>query len=392
MHRLFGVTQPYEWGTTDEIPKLLGVEATGEPCAEYWLGAHPRGDARITGDQTLSALVSADPSVLGQACVETFGERLPFLFKVLSAAKPLSLQVHPDREQAEEGYARETLMGIPLDAPHRNYRDDWPKPELLVALTPFHALVGFREPQMTASLFEAMGVDGELSSVIGPLRERTAVAGAQEVFLDVLSLGERRHLVDVVLAEAVRNLDAPGELGRFARTAVEIDEHFPGDPSILAALMLNHVRLEPGEAISLRPGMMHAHLRGTGVELMANSDNILRGGLTRKHIDVDELLKVVDFTATPIDVALPQGSDGVYVYPSAAPEFELWMVEPIDEHPLPLPRPDAGRICFVSQGSFELATDHEQAALAQGEALFIPAHEAISVTGSGKMFVATSGA
>ncbi len=392
MLRLSGVTQPYDWGTTDEIPRLLGVESTGEPCAEYWLGAHPRGDARINGEGTLSGLVANDPSVLGEACTDTFGERLPFLFKVLSAAKPLSLQVHPTRAQAEEGYARETLMGIPLDAPHRNYRDDWPKPELLVALTPFDALVGFRDPQMTASLFEALGVDGELSSVIGPLRERTAVAAAQEVFLDVLSLGERRHLVDLVLAAAVRNLDAPEELGRFAQTAVEIDEHFPGDPSILAALLLNRVRLEPGEAIAMRPGTMHAHLRGTGVELMANSDNVLRGGLTRKHIDVDELLRVVDFTASSSETLLPQGSDGVYVYPSTAQEFELWMLEPVADHPLDLPRSDAGRICFVTRGSFELATDHEVSTLEKGEALFVPAHEPITVTGSGKMFMATSGA
>lgn len=392
MHRLSGVTQAYEWGTTDEIPRLLGLEATGEPCAEYWLGAHPRGDARLDGEATLSQLVATDPTVLGEACADTFGQRLPFLFKVLSAAKPLSLQVHPNRKQAQDGYARETLMGIPLDAPHRNYRDDWPKPELLVAITPFDALVGFRDPQATASLFEALGVDGELASVIGPLRERTAVAAVQEVFLDVLSLGERRHLVDVVLAEAVRNLDAPGELGRFTRTAVEIDEHFPGDPSILAALMLNRVRLEPGEAISTRPGVMHAHLRGTGVEVMANSDNVLRGGLTRKHIDVDELLKVVDFTASSSEVLLPQGGDGVYVYPTSAPEFELWMLEPIDEHPLGLPRGDAGRICFVASGSFELATDDEVVALTQGESLFVPAHEAISATGRGRMFVAASGA
>ena len=320
MHRLSGVTQAYEWGTTDEIPRLLGLEATGEPCAEYWLGAHPRGDARINGEGTLSGLVANDPSVLGEACTDTFGERLPFLFKVLSAAKPLSLQVHPTRAQAEEGYARETLMGIPLDAPHRNYRDDWPKPELLVALTPFDALVGFRDPQMTASLFEALGVDGELSSVIGPLRERTAVAAAQEVFLDVLSLGERRHLVDVVLAEAVRNLDAPGELGRFTRTAVEIDEHFPGDPSILAALMLNRVRLEPGEAISTRPGVMHAHLRGTGVEVMANSDNVLRGGLTGKHVDTEELLRVLRFDASDTEIL---SADARGLYPSGCDEFAL---------------------------------------------------------------------
>lgn len=391
MHRLQGVAQPYAWGTTDDIPRILGLEPTGQPIAEYWLGAHEMGDSQLADGRRLSELITHSPELLGHATRETFDGRLPFLMKLLSARTPLSLQVHPTREQAEQGYARESLKGIATDAAERNYKDPWPKPELMVALGPVDALVGFRDPQKTAGLFEALGVDQELASVIGPLRDRTTTPALQEVFLDVLSLGERRHLVDVVLAAAVHHLNAPAELGLFARTAVEIDEHFPGDPSILAALMLNRVTLEPGEAISLDAGLMHAYLRGTGVEVMANSDNTLRGGLTKKHIDVDELLRIVRFEPSSTDVILPRGHDGLYMFPTSFLEFELWLFQPVDGHIVDLPRVDAGRICLVTSGAFELESDTETLTLSTGQAVFIPADEAVSAGGQGQLFIATSG-
>lgn len=391
MHRLTGVAQAYEWGTNDEIPRILGIAPSDEPVAEYWLGAHERGDAKLDEGETLSQLITTTPDVLGGATLETFGGRLPFMVKLLSARTPLSLQVHPTRTQAEQGYARESLIGIPTSATHRNYRDDWPKPELLVALTPFDALVGFRDPQQTAGLFEALGVDQELASVIGPLRERAATPALQQVFLDVLSLGERRHLVDVVLAAAVRHLHAPGEIGVFARTAVDIDEHFPGDPSILAALMLNRYQLEPGEAVALDAGIMHSYLRGTGVEVMANSDNVLRGGLTTKHIDVDELLRIVKFEPTENAVLLPSGSDGLYMFPTAFLEFEVWMLQPVDSYSVDLPRSDSGRTCLVTNGSFRLESDGQDVTLERGQAIFVAADEAVTATGQGQMFIATSG-
>lgn len=257
--------------------------------------------------------------------------------KLLSAGSPLSLQAHPSRTQAELGYAQESLYGIPLSAAERSFKDDWPKPEVIIALEPFEGLMGFRHPVASAGLFEALGLGEALSSVIGPLRERTTTPALQEVFLDVLSLGERRHLVDEVLAAAVRHLDAPEEIGLFARTAVELDEHFPGDPSILAALLLNRFKLQPGEALTLGAGIMHAYLKGTGVEVMANSDNVLRGGLTKKHIDVDALLQVVRFEPSEVNVLLPEGSDGVYCYPTTVSEFEVWLISPTGPGGVDLP-------------------------------------------------------
>ncbi len=391
MLELIGVRQRYPWGTKDAIPALLGRATDGQPWAEQWFGAHPLGDSPTPGGSTLSEHLAQDPDRLGKVSLMTFGRRLPFLVKVLSAASPLSLQAHPTRQQAREGHARESLLGIPLNAPERSFKDDWPKPETIVALTSFEALVGFRDPLVTAQLFEALGVGDALASVIGPLRDRTGSPALQEVFLDVLSLDDRRHLVDEVLGAAVNHLDAPGELGVFARTAVEIDEFFPSDPGILAALLLNRFSLEPGQALALSPGVMHSYLRGTCIEVMANSDNVLRGGLTGKHIDVDALLHVVDFTPGPSDVLLPSGSDGTYIYPTSFEEFELWLLQPTDGDTLQVPREDSGRICLVASGSFELTGDSDPIVLTAGHAVFVAAEEVVVARGEGRLFVAATG-
>ena len=391
MLELIGVRQSYPWGTKDAIPSLIGQAPDAKPWAEQWYGAHPLGDSPTPDGATLSEHLAQQQDQLGKAALMTFGRRLPFLMKILSAASPLSLQAHPTRQQAREGHARESLLGVPLGAPERSFKDDWPKPETIVALTSFEALVGFRDPVRTAQLFEDLGVGDALASVIGPLRDRDGSPALQEVFLDVLSLDDRRHLVDEVLGAAVNHLDAPGELGLFARTAVEIDEYFPSDPGILAALLLNRFSLEPGQALALAPGVMHSYLRGCCIEVMANSDNVLRGGLTAKHIDVDALLHVVSFAPTPAEVLLPSGSDGTYIYPTSFEEFELWLLQPTDGSPLQVPRSDSGRICLVASGSFELSGDGDPVVLKPGKAVFIGAEEAIVARGEGHLFVAATG-
>jgi len=391
MLELIGVRQSYPWGTKDAIPSLIGQAPDAKPWAEQWYGAHPLGDSPTPDGATLSEHLAQQQDQLGKAALMTFGRRLPFLMKILSAASPLSLQAHPTRQQAREGHARESLLGVPLGAPERSFKDDWPKPETIVALTSFEALVGFRDPVRTAQLFEDLGVGDALASVIGPLRDRDGSPALQEVFLDVLSLDDRRHLVDEVLGAAVNHLDAPGELGLFARTAVEIDEYFPSDPGILAALLLNRFSLEPGQALALAPGVMHSYLRGCCIEVMANSDNVLRGGLTAKHIDVDALLHVVDFTPGPSDVLLPSGSDGTYIYPTSFEEFELWLLQPTDGDTLQVPREDSGRICLVASGSFELTGDSDPIVLTAGHAVFVAAEEVVVAQGEGRLFVAATG-
>ncbi|GAA4889839.1 mannose-6-phosphate isomerase, class I [Tessaracoccus lubricantis] len=393
MRRLKGHVQHFAWGSRTAIPAILRREPDDRPWAEYWLGTHPGGHAFFDDGTALATHIQEEPHVVGVAARAAFGDRLPYLMKILAASSPLSIQAHPSREQAEAGYARESLMGLPPSDPIRSYKDDWPKPEAIVALTPFEGLLGFRDPHETAGLFEALGVADELASVIGPLRDRAASPALQEVFLDVLSLDDRRHLVDVVLAAAVNLLEAPGAVGEFARTAVELDEHFPGDPGILAALLMNRFTLQPGEAVALEPGVMHAYLRGVGVEIMASSDNVMRGGLTQKHIDVDGLLQVVHFRPITPRVLVAEGSDGIYVYPTSFPEFELWLVAPVDDGYLNVPRTDCGRILLVTEGEFVLQGDQGcEMSLASGDSAFLAADEHVNVRGEGKMFVAASGA
>jgi mannose-6-phosphate isomerase len=394
MQLLHGTFQHYAWGTTDAIPELLGQPADGRPVAEYWLGAHPLAPSMVDGVR-LNDLVAASPDVIGEASRAGFGDRFPYLVKILSARHALSLQAHPSREQAEEGFAKENAAGLAADAPERTYRDDWPKPELLIALNEFHGLAGFRDPKRTAALFGGLGVADELASVIGPLTERKGSAALAEVFLDVLSLkGERARLSEVVCAAAMRRKDAPGELGEFSRTILELDEVFPTDPSIIAAALMNRVTLKPGESLYVPAGQMHAYLSGTGVEVMANSDNVIRGGLTSKHVDVGELVRVVDFEpSVPKPIHAVAVRDGVEKYPTPCDEFDVWRLTPGAGHgPVKLPGAKSARILLLTDGEAELSVGPDRLRLVRGEAAFLPATDsAATISGDAVAFMTASG-
>jgi len=392
MHLLQGTIQRYAWGTPDAIPALLGREPDGGPNAEYWLGAHPQSPATAEGT-TLDAMIAADPDLLGDGVRSSFGDVLPFLMKVLSARHALSIQAHPSRQQAEEGFARENAAGIPLTAAERVYSDSWPKPEILIALDLFDTLSGFRDPVQTATLLSALGVAGELGSLMTPLTERKGAAALAQVFLEVLSLeGERAHVIDVVSAAALRHSSEPGPVGDFARTAVELDAVFPGDRGILAALLMNRVTLRPGEALYVPAGQMHAHLRGTGVEVMASSDNVIRGGLTPKHVDVRELVAVVDFEPRVPEVLQPVSEGpGVARYPTACPEFDVWRVTGTDT-PVVLPGAGSARILFVVDGEVTVDGTGGRRRLGRGEAVFLGAGETdVQAAGEGTAFLSASG-
>jgi len=394
MHRLSGAARRYAWGTTDAIPAILGIEPDDEPYAEYWLGAHDVAPAH-TPEDALDHYLAQHPETLGTRSLETFGPQLPFLVKLLSARHPLSLQAHPSREQAAEGFRRENEAGIAMTSPERVYTDAWPKPEILIALEPFESLNGFRDPRETAELFSGLGIATELASVIGPLTERRGPAALAEVFLDVLSMdGERRHLLDVVGSAAIQHINDDGALGEFARTAVELDEIFPGDRGILAALLLNRVTIAPGEGCFVGSGQMHAHLRGTGIEVMASSNNVIRGGLTPKHIDVAELVRVVDFTPMMPVIAAPVPiRPGVERYATPCEEFDVWRVTPAPGlGPVPLPGSRSARIVLVIDGNVSVATDAQALSLTQGESVFLGADETdATIDGSGLAFVTSSG-
>ena len=385
---LTGQIRDYAWGSLTAIPELLGNDPTGEPEAEYWLGAHPLAPATIDG-VGLDAILHDHPEWVGDRTYRAFGDRFPVLMKILAAASPLSLQAHPDREQAERGYARENSQQVPIDSPQRIYRDNWPKPELIVALTGFDALCGFRDPVETVELFHRLGVSNGFNTVIGPLSKRKGPAGMAEVFLDILSQDHPSH-VNEVLQKAHDKADDDSDLGLFARTALELNRHFPHHPSILAALLLNRIHLEPGQGLFLPTRTLHSYLGGVGIEVMACSDNVLRGGLTSKHIDVDELIHVVDFTPSTITPVGTEDDGGFLRYLTPTPEFAVWRGE-LSSQPLKLPRTDSCRIALVVDGEAQLNRADSVVDLNAGDAVLIPFGEKVSATGSATIFVSAPG-
>ncbi|MFE1258773.1 mannose-6-phosphate isomerase, class I [Streptomyces fungicidicus] len=380
MDRLDNTIRPYAWGSTTAIPRLLGTEPTGEPQAEMWMGAHPGAPSR-TGRGTLVEVIDADPEKeLGPDSVARFGPRLPFLLKLLAAGGPLSLQVHPDLTQAKEGYADEERRGVPVTAPHRNYKDANHKPELVCALTEFDGLCGFRDPLRAAELLDGLGVD-TLKPYVDLLHAHPEEAALREVLTAILT-ADREEMARTV-TEAAAACDRLG--GAYAPYA-DIAHHYPGDPGVIAAMLLNHVRLQPGEALFLGAGVPHAYLDGLGVEIMANSDNVLRCGLTPKHVDVPELLRIVRFEAGDPGVLRPEaGPDGEEVYETPIDEFRLSRyVLPAGgtAHDLTLTTP---QILLCTAGSVR-AGEHE---LSPGASVFVPAGENAEVSGTGTLFRAT---
>lgn len=379
--------QPYAWGSRTVLAELLGepVPAPG-PQAELWLGAHPRAPSRV-GDTALTEVIAGDPeATLGAAALAEFGPRLPFLLKVLAADAPLSLQVHPSPRQAREGYAAEEAAGVPVDADHRNYRDDWPKPELICALTDFEGLCGFRDPASSRALFELLVRNGaqllrSYADMLEPGADLGALVGrllaADPVDADAL-------VTEVARACAAASGSGEADLG----WAVDLAAAYPGDPGVVVALLLHHVRLAPGEALYLPAGNLHAYLRGAGVEVMAASDNVLRGGLTGKHVDVPELLRVLDARPVDVEVLHPRAEGSEAVYDTAARHFRL---SRIDVRAVPTALPGgAPQIVLCVDGTAELSAGDEHVTLRRGRAAFVGAATAgAAVSGHARVYRAT---
>jgi mannose-6-phosphate isomerase len=350
--RIEGARQRYDWGSTTAIPALLGCPPDGTPWAELWLGDHPTAPATVPDD--------------GGAPLDA---QLPFLLKILAAAAPLSLQAHPTREQAEAGYAREDAAGIPLDAPERTYRDRNHKPELLLALTPFDALYGFRRPEESAA--RLAGLDAaELAPAI-----------------DALQSGSLREAMVWLLD---RSPDEAAALARAAARrdplAAELADGYPGDIGVVVALLLNRVQLEPDEAIYLGPGTLHAYLGGMGVELMARSDNVIRGGLTSKHVDRAELLRVLVMAPSEPRIVGPERVDAITTtWRSPAEDFQLWRLEPAGEPHHVATRGPEVVLCVDGTAMLDDLT------LTRGQAAFVPpSEEGYTVSGSATLYRATT--
>jgi mannose-6-phosphate isomerase len=358
----------YAWGSRSALAELLGRPASGGPEAEYWLGTHPGSPSHVAG--------STDGARLSDTTT------LPFLLKVLAAEAPLSLQAHPNSAQAKAGFERENALGIPLDSPSRNYKDPMHKPELIYALsTEFAALCGFREVAATHTLLRKLGPD----ALVGDLLDRLVDdASLRSVFEWLISRASGvDELIDRVVSLARHQPVAEFEM------VGELSAAYPGDPGIVIALLLNRVELRPGQVLYLPAGNIHAYLRGVGVELMSASDNVLRGGLTPKHVDVDELLAVLDFRPTALPLLVPERpSGGVQIFRPDVPDFELAVITPAESSPRFEPPGEA--ILLSIDGECRVVGANSDHILARGESAYATADEgALTFTGSGTVFVAT---
>lgn len=365
--------QAYAWGSRTALAELQGRPSpTPSPEAELWMGAHPRAPSAVVlpdGRVTLDAWIERHPAeILGADVAERFGG-LPFLFKVIAAEKPLSIQAHPDAAQARAGFARENARGVPLGAPHRSYPDASHKPEIACALTRFVALRGFRPKGAAVRALAALGV-----ADLAALGERLAGATPEEglrALLVALLEGDaawRARVVRAAADAAARRAGGDPVCAWIAR----LHEHFPGDVGILAPVFLNLVELEPGEAMFLPAGELHAYLEGVAVELMANSDNVLRGGLTPKHVDVPELLHVLRFRETRVERLLPDAS-GEYETPAG--EFRLARIDVREGAPALRTGRRSVEILLCTEGSVRVVRADDEAVLplARGASCVVPA-------------------
>lgn len=373
MRRLVGAIRDYAWGSRTAIAKLQGrpVPSAG-PEAELWLGAHPSASSQVDDAPLVDLIAAEAPGLLGAGVVARFGERLPYLMKVLGADSPLSLQAHPDAEQARAGYAAEALL--PLEVT-RNYTDPYHKPELLVALEDFDALCGFRHPAESAALLRTFDVPA-LEPVVAALGTGDPAAAVRNAVGVVMGWDDPAPRVAAVGA-AGRRLAL--RLGPSADPAFELAgdlaDAYAGDRGVVLTLLLNRVRLAPDEAVFMPAGNLHAYLRGVGIEIMAASDNVLRGGLTPKPVNVPELLRILRYEPLHEPVVKPvQIAPSLMSWPVPVDEFSLLKAVSVGEGEVALPA-TGPRIVLCVSGPMRCRSGSHDLVLRSGEAAFVAARE-----------------
>lgn len=393
----------YAWGSLTGISDALGTAPSGRPEAELWLGAHPGSPARIldpasVGASTLAEWIAREPEtalagVAGSVDPVSGAPRLPFLLKILAAGAPLSLQAHPSSATAQRRFVEEDEAGVPRDAAERNYKDPFHKPELIYALTEsFDALCGFRELDGTRALLAELAgrAAGEEAAAI--TRFAAELEGEPTVVLRravswLLADGDRAEVAALIAAVVGAS---HGDDRLETETVRSLAEAYPGDPGVVLSLLLNRVRLARGEVLYLPAGNIHAYLAGTGVELMAASDNVLRGGLTPKHIDVPELVSVLEFSPLPVPyLPAEEPAPGLRVYRPDVPDFLLAVVEPTSDEPVRVEL-DGPAIAIATAGAFTVHGAEGSVEVERGGSVYVtPSERALSVTGRGTLFVAT---
>ncbi len=388
----------YAWGSHNVIAELTNRPSpTDEPEAELWLGAHPTASSRardLPGSPALCDLIKEDPEAhLGRVLNSEYHGRLPFLFKVLAAETPLSIQAHPTAVRARTGFAEESANGTPFSDPTRNYRDPFAKPELFVAVSECEVLCGFRSAQDAANILARLGIR-MLAPYVGSLLTGQPSDGLRVAVTTLLSMPKekQRELAGRVVEESARLVDRLDESDPDRKSymwAIKLGEAYPGDIGVVLSLLLNLITLQPWQGVYLGPGQLHAYLHGWGLEAQANSDNTLRGGLTPKHIDVAELLRIIDFGSGPLPVIDPvvlgaeAGQDeGMETWPTPAREFALYRRKITSEEVTV--SSDGPQILFCIEGSMKVTSRDVVQEVSKGESLFITAAQgSVTVSGDG---------
>ncbi len=382
MNRIFklqNAIQPYAWGSHTAIAELLGHPVPSEnPEAELWMGAHPKAPSTLWYQgrhQSLDTLIDEDPEgFLGGEVIGRFGPTLPFLLKVLAVERPLSIQAHPSAEKAKAGFDAENAEGIPLSAANRNYRDDRHKPECLCALTPFEALCGFRPVRTALDLFDAVWPDGRRSD-LDLIKNGDPNDPLRRFFVKLMQMDNEKckSLVDETTANARELVDQDPAYEWIAT----LNRAYPGDIGVLSPVLLNYVCLQPGQALFLPAGRLHAYLNGVAIEVMANSDNVLRGGLTPKHVDVPQLLQILDFKPYELQVLEPEAiSEQELFYPSEADEFKLSVLQPQTTQPFtcgPRQASPAILLCVDGKAQIEWEGSTKTLDIQKGDSVLVPA-------------------
>lgn len=389
IYRLANTVQEYAWGDTHSMAELLGVpNLDKKPQAELWMGAHPKSPSMIYKDSEKVALdkyISQSPlSALGEKTKKRFG-KLPFLFKVLAAGDPLSIQVHPNLEQAKNGFEIENKKQIPLDAFNRNYKDDNHKPEIICALTNFHAMNGFRPIQQIIEHLEKLPDDFFKKQIL-VLKENPPTIGLRLFFESIMRCDDvTKNKILLSACQVAKNIHETA-----FEWVLKLNQKYPGDIGCLCPLFLNVITLQPGEAMFLEAGRLHSYLQGVGVELMANSDNVLRGGLTPKYVDIDELLKILTFEVSNLKILKPKGFLPEKFFPDFVDEFSLSVIELTGSTEYELEQNKKPSILLCTEGSGKFFDGEEPINFEKGNSYFIPADQpTIKISGVCRIYRAT---
>ena len=392
IHVLQNPIQTYAWGSLTAIPQLLGTSSPApQPQAELWMGAHTKAPSRFQINDCWITLIDAiaqhSELFLGTWVANRFQNHLPYLFKVLAATKALSIQAHPDRAAAVKGYERENAQGIPLNDAQRNFKDPNHKPECLCALTSFWALCGFRSADVISKRLARL-CPNSLANVIGKLTLRPGEKGLKHFFLAMLGLDPEDQKIAVT--EAVTQARLRAHFDPVCRWIIRLHEQYPDDIGVLSPAILNLVCLKPGEALYLPEGELHAYLEGTAMEVMANSDNVIRGGLTPKHVDVQELQQVLNFEERPLKIIQPvERSVAEVVYVTPAEEFELSRIRVSEElhYENPSVRSPEILLCVEGRSIIQDTGGGQDLALDKGRAVIVPAAvNAYRISGKAKLY------